>query len=158
MSTYLWLKFFHVAAVLALLGTHGVSMTVLYAIRKERDRAKILAMIGVSGQSILPMYISIGAVVIFGVLLWIKVYTLSSYWIWLALVILIATIGLMTATAKPYFARVKEACQLRPSGVPRVSDEELGEVLNSSRAHLITAIGVIGLAAILFLMIRKPAL
>jgi hypothetical protein len=34
----------------------------------------------------------------------------------------------------------------------------LGEVLNSSRAHLITAIGVIGLAAILFLMIRKPAL
>jgi hypothetical protein len=115
-------------------------------------------MIGVSGQSILPMYISIGAVVIFGVLLWIKVYTLSSYWIWLALVILIATIGLMTATAKPYFARVKEACQLRPSGVPRVSDEELGEVLNSSRAHLITAIGVIGLAAILFLMIRKPAL
>jgi hypothetical protein len=133
-------------------------MTVLYAIRKERDRAKILAMIGVSGQSILPMYISIGAVVIFGVLLWIKVYTLSSYWIWLALVILIATIGLMTATAKPYFARVKEACQLRPSGVPRVSDEELGEVLNSSRAHLITAIGVIGLAAILFLMIRKPAL
>jgi len=156
--SYSWLKFLHVAAVLALLGTHGVSMTVLYAIRKERDRAKILAMIGVSGQSILPMYISIGAVVVFGVLLWIKVYPLTSYWIWLSIVILIAMIGLMTMTAKPYFARVKEACQLRPSGVPRVSDEELGDVLNSSKAHLITAIGVIGLAAILYLMVFKPKL
>jgi len=156
--TYSWLKFLHVAAVLALLGTHGVSMTVLYAIRKERDRSKILAMIGVSGQSIVPMYVSIGAVVVFGVLLWIKVYSLKTFWIWLAVVILIATIGLMTATAKPYFARVKEACQLRPSGVPRVSDEELGEVLRSSKAHLITAIGVIGLAAILYLMIFKPTL
>jgi hypothetical protein len=154
--SYSWLKFLHVAAVLALLGTHGVSMTVLYAIRKERDRAKILAMIGVSGQSILPMYISIGAVVLFGVLLWVKVYSFGTTWLWVAVVILVATTGLMTATAKPYFARVKEACQLRPSGVPRVSDEELGEVLNSSRAHVITAIGVIGLGAILYLMIFKP--
>ncbi len=85
------------------------------------------------------MYISIGAVVLFGVLLWIKVYSFGTTWLWVAVVILVATTGLMTATAKPYFARVKEACQLRPSGVPRVSDEELGEVLNSSRAHLISS-------------------
>ena len=156
--TYSWLKFLHIAAVFALLGTHGVSMTVLYAIRKERDRAKILALIAVSGQSIIPMYVSIGAVVVFGAILWFKFYTLGTTWLWLAVVLLIATIGLMTAIAKPYFARVKEACQLRPSGVPRVSDEELGEVLNSSKAHLITAIGVIGLAAVLYLMIFKPKL
>jgi ribulose 1,5-bisphosphate synthetase/thiazole synthase len=67
-------------------------------------------------------------------------------------------VGGMTATAKPYFARVKEACQLRPSGVPRVSDEELAGVLRSSRAYLITAIGVIGILAILYLMIFKPKL
>ena len=159
--SYSWLLYLHIAAVLALLGTHGVSMTVLYAIRKERDRAKILAMIGVSGQAIVPMYVSIGAVIVFGSLLWFKMrlaYGLGTTWIWAAIVILVAVIGLMTMTAKPYFARVKEACQVRPSGVPRVSDEELGEVLRSSRAHLITAIGVIGLAAILYLMIFKPKL
>ena len=49
-------------------------------------------------------------------------------------------------------------CQLRPSGVPRVSDEELATVLRSSRAYLITAIGVIGMLAILYLMIFKPKL
>jgi hypothetical protein len=39
-----------------------------------------------------------------------------------------------------------------------VSDEELAGVLRSSRAHLITAIGVIGTLAILYLMIFKPKL
>jgi len=156
--SYSWLKFLHVVAVLALLGTHGVSMTVLYAIRRERDRAKIMTMMALSGQATVPMYISIVAVVLFGVLLWNKVYGLGTKWIWVSLVLLIAMVGGMTATAKPYFARVKEACQLRPSGVPRVSDEELVEVLRSSRAYVITAIGVIGTLAILFLMIFKPKL
>lgn len=156
--SYSWLKFLHVASVLAFLGLHGASMTVLYAIRRERDRAKILTMIQVSGQTTIPMYISFGAIVVFGVLLAFKVHYWGQTWLWVSIVLLVATAGLMTATAKPYFAKVKEACQLRPSGVPRVSDEELGEVLKSSRAHLITAIGVIGLAAILYLMIFKPKL
>jgi uncharacterized membrane protein len=157
--SYTWLKFLHIVAVLALLGTHGVSMTVLYAIRRERDRAKVLALISVSGQAIVPMYISIAAIVVFGVLLWVKlkaVYGLGTTWLWISVVVLIATIGLMSATAKPYFARVKEACQLRPSGVPRVADEELAEVLTSARAHLITAIGVIGLLVIVYMMVFKP--
>ena len=156
--SYSWLKFLHIAAVLALLGTHGVSMTVLFAIRRERDRAKIMTMMALSGQATIPMYVSILAVVLFGVLLWNKVYGFGTTWLWASLVLLIAIVGLMTATAKPYFARVKEACQVRPSGVPRVSDEELAGVLRSSRAYLITAIGVIGMLAILYLMIFKPKL
>jgi hypothetical protein len=154
--TYSWLKFFHVAAVLALLGTHGTSMFVLYAIRRERDRKKILDLVSLSGLTVGPMYVSIAAIVVFGGWLWWKVYPLDTWWLWIAVAILVLTIGLMNATAKPYFARVKEACQVRPSGVPRVSDEELGEVLGSAQAHLITAIGVVGLLAILYLMIFKP--
>ena len=154
--TYSWVKFLHVAAVFGLLASHGVSMFVLYAIRKERDRKKILDLISLSGLSIGPMYVSILLIVLAGAWLWWKVYPLDTWWLWIAVTILVLTIGLMNATAKPYFARVKEACQMRPSGVPRVSDEELGDVLGSARAHLITAIGVIGLLAILYLMIFKP--
>jgi len=151
-----WLRFLHVVSVLALLATHGVSMTVLYAIRRERDRAKILALVQLSGQSTLPMYVSILGIVVFGALLAFKLHLWGATWLWISIALLVATIGLMYATAKPYFARVKEACQMRPSGVPRISDEELGEVLGSARAHLITAIGAIGLLAILYLMIFKP--
>ena len=62
----------------------------------------------------------------------------------------------MTALAKPYFRKITAACEVRPSGVPRVSDEELEQLLSSGEAHVITAIGGIGLLAILYLMLFKP--
>jgi hypothetical protein len=102
------------------------------------------------------MYISIGAIVVFGFLLAIDLDVLGQAWIWASVVLLVAIIGLMSMTARPYFRRVKEACELRPSGVPRVSDDELGQILGGGTAHVITAIGVIGLLAILYMMIFKP--
>jgi amino acid transporter len=151
-----WLTFLHVASVLALLGTHGASMSVLYRIRRERDRARILDMITLSGETILPMYISLGAIVVTGVLLGLKIHVFSQWWIWAAIAILVAVAALMGSLARPYFGRVKEACQVRPSGVPRVSDEELAEILRSPTAHVISAIGVLGLLAILYLMVFHP--
>jgi hypothetical protein len=153
---YDWLLFGHILAVAALLINHGVSMYVLYAVRAEDNRQKILDLITLSGRSILPMYISIGLIVVFGLLLALELNVLGEWWIWLSVIILLVVIGLMSATAKPYFAKVKEACELRPSGVPRVSDDELRQILRSSDATVITVIGTIGLVAIFYLMIFKP--
>jgi hypothetical protein len=129
---------------------------VLYRIRSERDRKKILDLVSLSGETTIPMYIALGLIVISGVLAGLKLGSFSHWWVWTAIVVLLATIGLMTAVAKPYFAKVKIACEVRPSGVPRVSDEELGEILRSSTAHVITAIGVGGLLVILYLMVFQP--
>jgi hypothetical protein len=63
----------------------------------------------------------------------------------------------MWFVAKPFTKRVRAACEIRPSGVPRVSDQELSQILRSPRTHVIMAIGVGGLAAILYLMVFKPA-
>jgi hypothetical protein len=154
--SFRWLLFLHVASVLALLGSHGTSMTVLYRIRREQDRRRILDMVSLSGETILPMYVSLAAILVTGVLLGLKLHVFSRWWIWVAIVILVATAALMGAIARPYFARVKEACQVRPSGVPRVSDEELAEILRAPTANVITAIGVLGLLAILYLMVFQP--
>jgi len=154
--SFRWLLFLHIASVLALLGTHGTSITVLYRIRRERDRARILDLVTLSGETILPMYVSLAAIVVTGVLLGLKVHAFSLWWIWAAIAILVVVAALMGAIARPYFARVKEACQMRPSGVPRVSDEELLEILHASTAHVLSAIGGIGLLAILYLMIFQP--
>jgi amino acid transporter len=154
--SYRWLLFLHIVSVLALLGSHGTSMTVVYRIRRERDRSRILDLVTLSGETILPMYVSLAAIVVTGVLLGLKVHAFSRWWLWVAIVILVVITALMGMIARPYFARVKEACQLRPSGVPRVSDEELAEILHASTAHVISAIGGIGLLAILYLMIFQP--
>lgn len=151
-----WAKYFHIAAVLILLGTHGTSMLVLYRIRGERDRSKILSMLNLSGEAATPTYVALVLVVLTGVWNMYAIDAWSKAWVWLAIVILVAMVGLMMVVAKPYFVRVKAACEVRPSGVPRVSDEELTEITRSSTAHLITAIGVIGLLAILYLMVFQP--
>jgi hypothetical protein len=153
---YRWVLFAHIASVFVFLSSHGVSMVVLYAVRRERDRQRILSLITLSGATTLPMYVATGAIVVTGVLAGLEIQSFQHWWVWTAIVILLLTIGLMTAVAKPYFRRVKEACQVRPSGVPRVSDQELGELLGGPTTHLITAIGVIGLVAILYLMVFQP--
>ncbi|HTG48691.1 MAG TPA: DUF2269 family protein [Actinomycetota bacterium] len=153
---YQWMLLLHILSAFALLGTHGTSMVVLYRIRGERDRRKIVDLISLSGEMAIPMYVSIGAIVLTGILLGLKLKVFSHWWIWVAIGLLVLTIALMTAVAKPYFRRVKEACEVRPSGVPRVSDEELGQILASPRAHVITLIGAVGLLAIVYLMVFQP--
>jgi hypothetical protein len=153
---YQWVLLLHIASVLTFLSLHGVSMVVLYRIRNERDRAKILDLLSLSGETTVPMYISLGAIVLTGVLAGLKLSSFKHWWVWLAIVLLLAIVGAMTALAKPFFARVRDACALRPSGVPRVSDEELGQILGGPTAHIITAIGVGGLLLILYLMVFQP--
>jgi hypothetical protein len=159
-----WWIYAHIAGVLAFLAAHGVSMVVLYRIRHERDRAKILSFITLSGETTVPMYAALAVLVVAGVGAGIQLHwfggipgdPLSSLWLWASIVILVATSGLMTVVAKPYFNRIKAACEVRPTGVPRVADEELDQILTSGRVHLITAIGVLGLLVILYLMLFKP--
>jgi hypothetical protein len=159
-----WWIYAHIAGVLAFLSAHGASMVVLYRIRHERDRAKILSFITLAGETTVPMYVALVVLVVAGIgagiqLDWfggIPGDPMSSLWLWASIVILVVTSGLMTAVAKPYFSRIKAACEVRPTGVPRVADEELDQILTSARAHLITAIGVLGLLVILYLMLFKP--
>jgi hypothetical protein len=150
------LIFLHILSVMGLLATHGVSMFVLYRIREERDRRKILDFVTFSGETVMPMYVSIAAIVVTGVLAAFEFDRFGQLWLWVAIVLLFVTIVLMVLLARPYFRRVKEACEVRPSGVPRVSDEELREILGGPTANVISAIGAIGLLAILYLMIFKP--
>jgi hypothetical protein len=151
-----WWLFLHIAGVLTFVGAHGVSMFVLYRIRGERDRAKIAGLIAFSGTTTKPMYIALGVLVAGGVGTAISLHVLSAWWLLTSILILLITIALMTVLAKPYFQRITAACEVRPSGVPRVSDEELQQLLRSSEAHVITTIGAIGLLAILYLMMFQP--
>ena len=156
--TFQWVLFLHILSAFAFLAAHGVSMFVLYRIRGETDRGKVLAFVSLSGETTLPMYVSIGAVVATGIWAGITLSSFQHWWIWAAIGLLVATIAAMTVMARPYFERVKVACEVRPSGVPRVSDEELAQILRSPVAHWITAIGAIGLLGILYLMVFQPGI
>jgi uncharacterized membrane protein len=132
-------------------------MFVLYAIRGERDRSRITSLLEFSAKTVVMMYLSLALVVWTG--FWLgfqRSFWFRQGWYWLSLALLVATGLLMWFVAKPVGARVRAACEIRPSGVPRVSDEELAQILQSPRTHIVTAIGLAGLGAILYLMVFKP--
>lgn len=151
-----WWLFLHILGVLGFVGAHGVSLFVLYRVRGERDRRRIAELIAFSGTTTRPMYIALGILTVGGVGVGITLHLFTAWWLWISIVILLITIGLMSGLAAPYFRKITAACEVRPSGVPRVSDEELEQLLRSGEAHMITATGGIGLLAILYLMLFKP--
>jgi uncharacterized membrane protein len=153
---YNWWKFLHVASVIAFVMFHGVSMFAALRVRKERDRAKIAAILQLSGSSLMGMYVSLGALVVFGVIAGIQGAWWNDGWFWIAIGLLVVTVGEMSAVARPYYERVKEAIEVRPSGVPRRSDEELEEILRSPVGLWNAAFGLAVLAVIAWLMIFKP--
>lgn len=151
-----WWLLMHITGVLVFVGAHGVSMFVLYRVRGERDRQRIAELITFSGTTTRPMYVGLLILTFGGVGAGIALHLFSQAWLWISIAILLVTIGLMTGLAAPYFRRITSACEIRPSGVPRVSDEELEQLLRSGEAHVITVIGLVGLLSILYLMLFKP--
>jgi hypothetical protein len=156
MSRFTLATFLHVASVVAFVAFHAVSMVVLFQVRKLRDRGRILELIQLSGETTLGMYIALGAILLSGTFAAFTYDAWGSLWLWISIGVLLLTVAFMTSVAKSYFARVKDACAMRPSGVPRVSDDELGEILGGRTPVLIATIGIGGFTIILFLMIVKP--
>ena len=151
-----WWLLVHLTGVLVFVGAHGVSMFVMFRIRGERDRQRIAELITFSGTTTRPMYIGLAILTIGGVGAGLTLHLFSQWWLWIAIGILLITIGLMSGLAKPYFRRITASCEIRPSGVPRVSDEELEQLLRSGEATAISVIGIVGLLSILYLMLFKP--
>ena len=153
---YRWAFSLHMLGVLGFVMAHGVSVAMLFRVRKERDRQRIQELISFSGTTTLAMYVSLGVLLVGGIIAGIQGRFWGYGWIWVSLGLLIAVSGFMTVIAKPYYKQVTEAVQLRPSGVPRKSDEELEAVLSSGRPLLIVWVGFGVLLAITWLMIFKP--
>ena len=153
---YTWWKFLHVAGVIAFVMFHGVSMMVALQLRTERDRGRIATMTQLSGSSLRGMYVALLWLIVFGVIAGIQGEWWNDGWFWISVGLLVVAIAEMSAVGRPYYERVKEAIEVRPSGVPRRSDEELDEILRSPIALWNAVFGVAVLAAIAWLMIIKP--
>ena len=153
---YTWWKFLHVAGVIAFVMFHGVSMMVALQLRTERDRGRIATMTQLSGSSLRGMYVALLWLIVFGVIAGIQGEWWNDGWFWISVGLLVVAIAEMSAVARPYYERVKEAIEVRPSGVPRRSDEELDEILRSPIGLWNAVFGVAVLAAIAWLMIFKP--
>jgi uncharacterized membrane protein len=153
---YPWVVFLHVAGVFGFLLAHGTSVTVMFRLRTERERERIGTLLELSSTSMTMFYASIVVLLGAGILAGFIGNWWRMLWIWVSLGLFIAIAGAMYPLASSYFRRVRRAVGSRPSGAPMASDEELDELLSSSRPLIIALVGFGGVLVILWLMLFKP--
>jgi hypothetical protein len=155
--TQLWV-FLHIACVALFLLFHGVQMWAMFSLAPALpDRDKIFDRAEQSRMASAPMYVSMGLLVVFGVIAGIDGDWFShGWWLWAAIVVLLATVGFMSAIAGPFMKKVREGTTRWADGSYTVSDDELEGLLRGSRPRVIAFIGVAGLAILLWLMVYKP--
>ena len=153
-----WWLFVHIAGVFAFLLAHGASAAVAFRLRRERDRERIRTLLQFSGSTARTMYLTLIVIVVAGIRLTFLTSVFKSMtWPWLSLGLLALITLLMLFVIRPFYRRVSDACLLRPSGAPRVSDEELGSMLRSPLPMVMSYAGFGVLLAILYMMIfKKP--
>jgi uncharacterized membrane protein len=153
---YPWVVFLHVAGVFGFLLAHGASVAVMFRLRTERKRDRILTLLELSSTSMTAFYASIVVLLTAGILAGFIGNWWRMLWIWVSLVLFIAIAAAMYPLATSYFRRIRRAVGSRPSGAPMASDEEMDELLTSTRPLIIASVGFGGLLVILWLMLFKP--
>ena len=159
---YPWLVFLHVIAVFAFLMAHGVSISVAFALRRERNPDRIQTLLNLSGSAIGILNGAIGIILLSGIVSGFMGQWWDRGWIWLSLGLLIATAVFMFAAGTGYYGRVRTAVAAylesqklqSPSGL--VSTAEIDKLLSQSRPLLLAVVGFGSLAVITWLMKFKP--
>ena len=168
-ANYPWVMFVHVASVFGFLLAHGVSTGVLFKLPGERKLERIRALLDLSKASIAWTYA-------FLVLISVTGFTAAylgdwwrHLWVWASAALLILIALAMDWIGDPYYDRLRVALGLEepkakkgapapPGPLPDTpaGGEELVKLLRSPRPWLLALVGIVGLAAILWLMLFKP--
>jgi plastocyanin len=153
-----WWVFVHLVGVFGFLMTHGVSVYVTFALRKERDPARVSQLLELSGSTIPFMWASIGVLLAGGIVGGFTGGFWGQAWIWAAIGVLIAVTAAMYAIATPWISRLRTISGAMAGGTQAVSQEQFEAILRSRRPDTIAAVGFVGLLVLLYLMMFKPAL
>lgn len=164
-GVYPWLLVLHVLCVFAFLAIHGVSMGVWWRVRRERDRAKLSALLGLSIGFVIPMSVAALLLIVSGILVGVAAgwWFNGQWWLWLSIVILVVIIAVMT----PLIA-IPMTNMRRGLGMPSQSDTKAGVVptpvddatlerlLSDRRPTIGASIAIGGIVLITWLMETKP--
>lgn len=160
---YQWLVFLHILGIFGLLLAHGASVSVSFALRRERRLERVRALLELSSNSYGVMYLSLLVLLISGIVAGVMGNWWGRGWIWISLVLLIGITAAMGALGSrvyggtrkaiglPYFENWKIHPPIEPA-----SAEAIDALLAKGNPVLLTIIGLGGLAVIAWLMMFKP--
>jgi len=160
---YPWLVYLHILGVFGFLMAHGVSIIVTFELRRERNLEHIRTLLNLSAGSLGILQVSIGLIVIIGVVLGFMGKWWGSGWIWLSLGLLIAGMAYMSLSVTIFYHRIRKAVGLEymerykaQKPMEPASSEEIDTLLSKSHPELLAAVGFGALILLTWLMKFKP--
>jgi hypothetical protein len=158
-----WLVLVHVIGAFGFMLGHGVSAHVAFRLRRERDPARIAALLDLSSFSLAMLYVSLLVLLAGGIAAGFAGAHWGRLWIWVSIGLLVLLVGAMYGLASPFYNQVRRAVGMKVYGDPKEAPPpsplpaaEIAAQLDSSRPYLVAAIGGIGLTLIVALMVLKP--
>jgi hypothetical protein len=166
MEWHPWIVYAHVLGAFAFAAGHGVAATMAFRLRSERDPARIAAILDYSLWQLSPRSLmSIGFIVLFlsGIAAGFTGGHWDRLWIWVSIGLLVVITGLMTPVAAGHYNKVRAAIGQKPPrekvDVPPptpLPPDQLEALLMAPTPWILAALGGIGFAAILLVMMLKP--
>ena len=153
---YQWWVFIHLVGVLGFLLAHGVSVGVLFSLRRERDPTRIRALLQLSGQTTAAFYWSFLVLLGGGLAAATWGHWWSSGWPWIALGVLFGIMVMMLVLAKPYYERIRRLMAIQAAGGGAVGEADIEAAASGPVPVVIAAVGAAGLVGIIYLMVLKP--
>ena len=160
---YPWLVFLHVFGVFVFLLAHGVSAGVSFRLRKERNPERMRGLLDLSSSSYTVMIVGFLWLLATGSILGVLGRWWQQAWFWVALAALFAITFAMTPLVAAKYNKVRRALGLRPRfqskkerAAAPPSEAEIDSILSRARPLAVAAIGIGGIAFILWLMMFKP--
>jgi uncharacterized membrane protein len=151
---YSIIKYLHVIFILGFLLSHGVSVQVAYALKRERDTQKIRSLLDISKAPYTFMISTLLGSILFGVVAGFMGHWWGSGWIWVSIALLVIIFGLMFYLGTNIFGAARNAAETASD--PTGTNQELLAILEKSNPILLTIIGYGGFAIITLLMMFKP--
>jgi hypothetical protein len=150
--------------VFGFLLAHGSSSVVAFRLRRERDPARVAALLDLSSSSLALLYGSLLLLLGAGIVAGFLGHWWGQGWIWTGLGLLVGLMIAMYASASTYYDRVRQAVGVQTYSQkrkdiapgPQAAPEEIDALLRSLRPFLVATIGGAGLLVILWLMMFKP--
>jgi hypothetical protein len=147
-----WL-FVHLGGLLMFVAGHGASATAGMRLRRERDPARMGALLDASAATRVMTYAGLVLLGIGGIADAFLGHFWSEGWIWASIVVFVAMTVILIGLAIPYYHRLRLAVAHAAS---RGDPGQIERISASPTPLLILVVGVVGLGVILWLMVCKP--